>query len=462
MSKKTEPLRKIDAARAIPGGGEVLDSTASPLPPAMPMPPAPDSLEVVSNTIGRSSAAPIALLAIRWRPPLGTAAPSYLVEVATDSGFTAVVLRLPAAQASATLELTAATTYYIRVYAIIAGVRSSASAALSVTTATDTTPAGDPTSTAAAFIAAGDLVVTWTNPTSENLRDVEVRVWNSSGKTTLYATGYSATGRLVWTAAENRAAGSGTPDPVVYVELRSRTWAGVLGNSVVVGTITKSAPGTPAGLAADFTGPDCIITWTAATDALYYRLSIDTVAQPNIYGGRYVYPFDANRVQHAGTPDPVLSLSLVAVDALDQTSAAATATATNAAPAAPASVTLATGFSAFMVSVSATEPADFATYRYRLIQTLPTAADVTWDSPAPLQTREVSAQATYQVGVKVMDVFGQLSTETLSSAAALDALTLADLRADVAYRDSLGTAAATLAAALKDGDAAGSGIAYAV
>jgi hypothetical protein len=159
-------------------------------------------------------------------------------------------------------------------------------------------------------------------------------------------------------------------------------------------------------------------------------------------------------------------VSLVAVDALDQVSAVpATTTATNAAPAAPSSVTLVAGFSSFMATVAATEPADFLTYRWRIIQTSPSASDITFDSRATLQTREVSAAATYQVGVRMVDVFGQQGTETLSSTSALDALALSDLRTDLSYSDSIGStftapASGTLAA-LKDGTTGSGGITYA-
>jgi hypothetical protein len=173
-----------------------------------------------------------------------------------------------------------------------------------------------------------------------------------------------------------------------------------------------------------------------------------------------VYVYDQNRQEHSGTADPVISVSLVAVDALDQAGSAATATATNAAPAAPASVTLVTGFSSFMASVSATEPPDFAAYRWRIIQTSPSAADITYDSQATLQTREVAAAASYQVGVRMVDVFGQQGTETLSSSSALDALTLADLRLDCTYRDSDSNTAGTLNS-LKDGVTASGGVTYA-
>lgn len=462
MTKKTDRLRVIDqtTSRASSGAGEVLSSAASGAAPiALPGPP--ESLQLDSNTIGRSAQTATARVQVSWRPPGGVPATSYLLEVATNSGFTTIIYQNALSDRTATIDLPVGLTVWVRVFAQSQGTLSGASNVITFTTATDSSASAQPTGFSASFIAAGDLSLTWTNPTSENFRDVEVRIWESASKVTLYHTGYAAAPPYVWTAAQNRAAGSGTPDPVVYIELRARTWAGVLNStSPPSATATKALPGNPTGLATDFTGADLVVTWTTATDVASYRLTLDGVAR-TVIGGRFVYTFDQNRQEHSGTADPAISVSLVGVDALDQVSATpATATATNAAPSAPASVTLTTGFSSFMASVSATEPADFATYRWRIIQTSPAAGDITFDSRATLQTRTVDAAATYQVGCRVVDVFGQQSAETLSGTSALDALTLSDLRRDLSYRDSLGTAAATLDA-MKDGVTASGGVSYA-
>lgn len=462
MSKKTDRLRVIDqtASRASSGAGEVLSSAASGVAPiALPGPP--ESLQLDSNAVGRSAQTATARVQVSWRPPGGVPAASYLLEVATNSGFTAIIYQNALSDRTATIDLPVGLTVWVRVFAQSQGTLSGASNVITFTTATDSSASAQPTSFSAAFIAAGDLSLTWTNPTSENFRDVEVRIWESASKVTLLHTGYSAAPPYVWTAAQNRAAGSGTPDPSVYIELRARTWAGVLNStSPPSATATKSLPGNPSGLATDFTGADLVVTWTAATDVASYRLTLDGVAR-TVIGGRFVYSFDQNRQEHSGTADPAITVSLVGVDALDQVSATpATATATNAAPSAPSSVTLTTGFSSFMATVTATEPADFATYRWRIIQTSPSAGDITYDARNTLQTREVSAAATYQVGCRVVDVFGQQSSETLSSTSALDALALSDLRRDISYRDSLGTAAATLDA-MKDGVTGSGGVSYA-
>ncbi|HEU5086552.1 MAG TPA: tail fiber domain-containing protein, partial [Roseiflexaceae bacterium] len=87
------------------------------------------------------------------------------------------------------------------------------------------------------------------------------------------------------------------------------------------------------------------------------------------------------------------------------------------------------------------------------------ASDVTVDTQAKVIQQSLATAATYQVGVKVMDVFGQLSAETLSSATGLD-LTISTLRADIIYSDVLGTSPTSLKAALADDVVGSGGISY--
>mgnify|MGYP000600235294 FL=1 len=132
-----------------------------------------------------------------------------------------------------------------------------------------------------------------------------------------------------------------------------------------------------------------------------------------------------------------------------------------AAPSAPSSVSLINSLGSLTISVSATAPSDFQAYRYRIIQTSPSAADVVFDSPSALETYSLYAQATYQVGVKILDVYGQLSTETLSSATIVDTLTISALRADIIYSDSDGNSDATLHVPLSNAVLGSGGITYA-
>lgn len=457
MPTKQTKARAIDqvTGSAIPGG-ELIGSTAPTAGPAVPTQPGPTNLTVASNQIMFSAVTPQALVGLTWDAPPGIAVAGYIVEAATDSNFTTGLLRREAPQASASLELPTGTLYYFRVASKTSFVISGWSNTASVTTATDTTPPALPTSLAATFNAGGDLEISWVNPTSANFRDVEVSIYADSGFTTLLYRAYTSQQRLVWTATQNRQAGSGTPDPAVFVRMASRSWAGVLSATTVPTTQpVKAVPANVSGLTQSWSGDagtapaDLVISWSAATGASFYRLSIDGVSR-DVVGLRYVYPIDQNRSEHSGTPDPVLSLSIVGVDGLDQVSGTATtATATNAAPAAP-TVSLTAFFATLSIAVTSALPVDGVGYRFRLIQTLPSAGDITWDSQSQLQTRAISAAATYQIGVRAVDLFGQLSTETLTSAIVADALTLADLRAAARYSDSLSTSPTALKAALAD------------
>lgn len=467
---KDNRLRKIDQTAAqVPGENPPIASAASLTGPAIPTLPAPESLAVASNQLYQSAVTPSAIVGLTWRAPSGALPPQkYVVQSATDSGFTANVTTQDAGQTSISIILPTNQLRYFRVAAVIGYVQGTWSSTVSATTASDTTAPAVPTGLSAVFNAAGDLLIGWTNPTSANFREVEVTIYADSGFTTQLYQENSATGSILWTAAQNRQAGSGTPDPTLFVRMRSRSWSNVYSSYVSPGTQpTKAVPANVSGVSHSWSGDtgtaaaDWVISWSSVSGALFYRLTIDG-QQRDVYGTRYVYPLDQNRTEHSGTPDAVLSYSLIAVDGLDQVSATpASGTATNAAPAAPSAATVVAFFSALSISVSTALPADGVAYRFRLIQTSPSAGDVTWDSPSQLHTREVSASATYQVGLRLIDVFGQLSSETLSSTVVADALTLADLRAAAIYSDQLGTSAATLLAALADDNRSSGGISYA-
>jgi hypothetical protein len=463
---KNQPLRRIDLPAEQTVGAAVVTTEDAPAPPAAPTPPPPTglTLEAGLSTADRSATAYINAY---WIAPAAVAAHGYLIQYATDSLFTdpgGFRVDPPddgAVPSAAITGLAPNTAYYVRVATRYYSQTSGWSAAATVTTPQDITPPDPVTGAAAAFTGLGDLVVTWANPANANFRDVEVKIYASNGGL-LLATLYAADGVLVWTVAQNLAATSGTGDASLYITLRPRSWAGFFGDGVGV-SATKSAPAAPT-VSVDFTGADAIYTITPPADAARLLLTPDTaLGQRNIgVVARYVYPFTQNRIDHGGTPDPTLAWSLVAVDGLNQSSAAASGTATNAAPAAPSAV-VATAFpTAIYASVTATLPADFATYRYRLIQSSPSAADVTTDSTTGLVSYPLTTEATYQIGVKLVDVFGQASAETLSAALSVaDVLTLADLRAGALYSDSQDTAAATLKAALADDNRASGGVSYA-
>lgn len=472
MPKHRQQLRIDQAAAnttATAALGGSIDFIADPAPPAMNAIEAPYGL-LLASTLANSAVTPSAYISANWTPPDGidTLTISYIIQWSTDSTFATNTSGQPANQASATISgLKCSTLYYVRVQAVYLSVYSQFSDVASITTAADTTPPAIPTSQAASFAGVGDLVITWTNPTSANFRDVEIGIYSSAAKTTTYALLYDATQRLVWTAAMNLAATSQAGDPSIYVELRSRSWGGIFSSAVNTGLITKAVPSTPAGLTTSWAsdtgaaGPDCAITWTAQTDAAYYILSIDGVAR-TLFAPNYTYTLDRNRSEHSGTPDPALSLSLVAVDGLKQASTAATQTATNAAPAAP-TVTLTGGFAQLVCQVTSTAAADFLRYEYVWKRDGTTVRTV--ESPDSQLQYEIGVAAdsgihSWTCVVRQKDVFAQFSSATTSSAVVLDALTIDFLRADANYSDSDANTSSTLNV-LKDTITATTGVTYA-
>jgi hypothetical protein len=436
--------------------------TAPPIPPAMTPPSAP----TLATALTYSAVTPGARIDAAWSSGLETFdGESYVVQISTDPTFAAdaVIFATQPNQQNVSIDgLRVNTTYYVRVRTIVGASGSDWGTSASIATPVDTTPPAAPSSPAGSFQGTGDLVVTWVNPTSLNFRDVELKIYSDSGLTTLYATVYDATQRYVWPAAQNLAATSGAGDPSLYVVLRSRSWGGVFSSTVNTGTVTKTAPTAPT-VTVDFTGVDCVFTITPPSDAAYLSFVADTsvTARRIAVAGRYVYPFDQNRLDHSGTPDPVLAYSFTAVDGLNQASTATTGTATNAAPGAP-TVTLIGGQNQLVASVTSAPAADFLAYEY--VWKKDGSTVLTLESPSAEQ--QYAAQAgdeglhSWTCTVRQKDVFAQYSSATASSAVVLDALTIAYLRAGLLFSDSVGNSVSTLAV-LKDTNLVSSGVSYA-
>jgi hypothetical protein len=442
---KTKLTLAIDRKLTTGGAGSVLDAATPSAPPAISTVDAPDGLALTTGLL-RSATTPMAYISATWNRPVDYDPTEYVIEASTDANFaTGTTVGRRAAQASATIDgLTTATLYYVRVAAVLYQLQSAWSSVASLTTAADTTPPDPVTSQAASFSANGDLLITWTNPTSANLKDIEIRVYTANGGT-LLRTAYAAATSYLYTAAQNRVDTSGAPDASLYVILRARSWNNVMSATRTI-TVTKAAPTTPGSVTVDFTGPSLIMTWAAVTDGIGYRLTLDGIAR-DVVGLRYEYPLNLNRQEHGGTPDPVISYSLVSVDGLDQISVAATGTATNAAPA-TVSVSLTAFFNTIAISLGTSTATDLHRYRVRVYRDAG-LIDTIWGT-ATLLTYAATTSGSYTADVAVEDVFAQLSPVTTSSAAVLDGLTIAELRGGIRYRDNLGTNPATLKAALAD------------
>ncbi len=247
MPGKTRTIRSIDlpVAGAFDSGSDP-GSTSAIAPPVQASIGAPTNLQL-TTAIERSAVSATSQIGATWYPPSGVAPSSYIVQWSLSSSFPDPGTTGQAATSEATTirGLTPATVYYVRVAAIVANVQGDWSATSNITTASDTTAPSPPSAQAASFAGGGDLVITWTNPTSANFRDVEITIYESASKVTTYAVLYNATGRQVWTVAQNLAATSGAGDPSLYVELRARSWSGIFSTIVNTGTITKAAPASP-------------------------------------------------------------------------------------------------------------------------------------------------------------------------------------------------------------------------
>jgi len=431
-----------------------------------------------------ASAAPQSYIAIAWTPPdtnTGATPDRYTIQVSTNTTFTAtgtitieIAPATPDTPSARVDGLPPNTLHYVRLRAIVGGFPGdwSSMSPLTdnvnrITTAQDLAAAGVPTSIGAVWIGYGDLLITWTNPTEANFKDVQIVVRASSGGT-IYRTTYSAAGRFLYTLAMNLADTAGAGDSSLYVELRSRTFSNVLGTIVNTGLITKAVPGTPAGFAQSWSGDtgaagaDLTMNWTNAADASYWTLTLDSVAR-RVNANRYTYTFSTNHGEHAGTPDPAIAYSLVAVDGFGQVSTAVSGTATNAAPTAPVATLTEGAVGGLYATVTSTPPADFWRYEFVFKRESTTVATV-YSTGATyryeMQGASDGGVHSWTVVVRQEDLFAQFSATHTPSAVVVEALTLGYLRDDIVYSDSLGTAAATLKTAMADDVRDSGGVGY--
>lgn len=462
--------RRIDAKLARTGGGAagIAESGDEIAPPSIPVPRAPTNLTVTSTFLIFSAVTPTAGANLSWNAP-SPEPDSYLIQWATSSSFTSPAARpVSGRQVTAGVDgLPVNTTVYVRIAAVTRGVQGAWSNTASTTTPNDTTPPAAPTSLSTSWSGlTGDLTISWTNPSSVNLRDVRLRIYSAEAGT-LYREVYSTTGRYTWTRGQHFADVGSAYDPSVYIVLTARSWSGVFSATDLTGTATLAAPSTPSGLTSSWAsdtgtaGANCLITWTAAAGVERYRLTIDGTAR-DVIGGRYDYSFAQNQAEHSGTADPVLSLSLVAVDALGQTSSAATGTATNAAP--PATTISAYGaFSQVTLTIGASTAADIKDYRVRVYKDSSLVQTVYFSDTRPSYAVE-NGDGSYTFDVAARDMFLQVGTASSQTAAvALEDIGafIDSLRSGAVYSDSQSTDPETLYDAYTDDNRSSGGVSYA-
>lgn len=460
---KRRPLLAINTPVAGDVGPALVETLDDYAPPAIPSVPAPDA-PVLATALARSAVTPTALISATWTKPVGVEPQFYVIQWSTDSSFPdGQTSGQDAPQTSATIEgLKPATVYYVRVAAVYRAVQSPWSDATSIPTENDTTPPDPPGIPTWTWLDTGDLIVRSTEPTNSNYHWLEIKVWTDATKTTLLTTAYFVGGSYTWSLSENQRATGSSGDAAVYIELRSQSWTGFFSSAVVPAVQpNRPAPSAPTSLTTSWAGdtgtagPDCTITCTAPAGAVRYVWTIDGNTIPSTVP-RLVYSLDSNRAQHSGSPDSILSISVVAYDALGQASPTASTTATNAAPAAP-TINIANGASQLVATVTSAPPADFQAYEYTWKVGSTTLTTI--ESASATNQYEASTTGTYTVVVRVKDAFGQYSPTATSSSVFLDPLTYAILAATATYTDSAGNSASTLAV-LKDNTTASGGVAY--
>ena len=470
MPSTERRLRRIDEKRPDTGGGAIVPpgGGAPAGAPAVGVPGVPQSVRIVNTFLLHSQGQGLAGANVAWAAPTGTSPDSYLVQWDVASGFTAPTTRTaPRGQLSIALDaMPTGATVYVRVAALIGGVQGAWSATASAATPSDTTPPSPVTGLAFSWSGlTGDLTISWTNPTSTNLRDVRVRIYASNGGAMLREVFWPGQS-YVWTRGQQYADTGGAFDPSVYVVVTARSWGGAFSTDAT-GTATPAAPATPAGLThswagdAGTAGAGLLVTWTLSSAVAGYRLSVDGTARDVGLTGRYEYGFTQNQAEHAGAADPVLSLSLVAVDALGQTSSAATATATNAAPPAT-TITVFAGFSTVGLTIGASAAQDLKDYRVRVYKAGSLVKTVYFTDTRPTYAIE-DGDGSYTFDVAARDVFGQIGTasaQTTATAITDMASFVANLRSGLIYTDSIGTAQSILAD-LKDGNLTTNVVTYA-
>lgn len=472
MPSTERRLRRIDERLPDTGGGAIVPpgGGAPAGAPAVGVPGVPQSVRIINTFLLHGAGMGLAGANVAWAPPVGASPDYYVAQWDVTSAFTAPLTRRTEARGQTTIAFDAMPIWsaiFVRVAAVIGGVQGAWSATVTAVTPADTTVPDAPTALVASWSGlTGDLALSWSPSPSNNVRDYRVRIYASNGGALLrevYWPGQS----YVWTRGQQFADTGGAFDPSVYVVVTARSWGAVFSTDLT-GTATLSPPATPAGLTHSWAGdtgtagPGCLVTWTQSAAVAGYRLTIDGVARDVGLTGRYEYGFAQNQAEHAGVADPVLSLSLVAVDALGQVSGAATATATNVAPPAT-TITVFPAFDRAGLTIGASAAQDLKDYRVR-VYVASVLSDTFFTTDTKVLYQAANGNGSYQFDVAARDLFNQVGTasalttaETLEDVGAF----VASLRAGAIYSDQLTTNPETLFDAYTDDNRASGGVSYA-
>lgn len=213
--------------------------------------------------------------------------------------------------------------------------------------------------------------------------------------------------------------------------------------------LTNAAPSVPTSLAANFNGPDLVVTWGASaaeSDFSYYELILAGHAKI-LTVSSYTYSF-AENIKDNTTPAASVTYSLKAYDIYGNASAALTGTFTNPGPATPAGLLATTFLQSIKFAWANAAETDIDHWKVR------TSLDggTTWGAwedvrmNSYLRTVTVAELAgasskTVYIQVKAVDLFGQESVTAATTSGSTEQVVAENLytalRVDFLVRDSI-------------------------
>ncbi len=263
MSKKKEPVKKIDVKSTVEGGGTVVTQTPITVGPAIGSIPAPYNLVMTSTIVARSASTPMSIINITWDYDNAVDPEYYIIEFAygVDSSNNLInPQKVISYVDSAALTVPSGTLTYIHVAAVLGAYISPYSTGyLTATSASDLTPPPAVTGLNVIFDT-GNVVITWTAPSSSSYKDAIVRIWDITRTTWVEYT--TADQHLIFTEAMNYTYFGGITS--VSVDVTSRSWQNIQGPTVTT-TATVLPPNPVSGVTNDFTTGDLQLKWTNPT-----------------------------------------------------------------------------------------------------------------------------------------------------------------------------------------------------
>lgn len=450
MATKKSPQRKIDTQPAITGGGVIIEEVITNAPPAIPTIPAPSNLQVTGQVIAKSAQSSQVYVNLSWDAPDSMQPTRYLIEYGKTSDYNATTDQFSSSikaytdLTNASVLLDTGIDYTFRVLSEYSNVQSDWSNIDSVTTNTDTTESEQIINLAASFSNIGDLIISWNEPSDPVYKDTEIKIYNSD-KTVLYTMQYITGGSYIFTRADNFRLSSNAGITGITIVGTARSWHNVLTDPVVETTATSVAPTVPANITQSWSGDDgsfdsnVLFTWDAITGVASYDIEIDGFVK-NVLTNSYLYTFDENKRDHANTiGDHTLAYRVRARNYLNQTSAYSSSTsAINAAPSNSFfNISTVAAFNTISVIITtSTVIKDLLYYEIRLKQSSTTLQTVT--TTTNIISIDVGAAGTYNIEVYAVDVFGRYSAADTATGITIDYLTIAKLRSNLTYSDSVG------------------------